>query len=91
VSKRLFGLVLAILGSLIIGAVAGNRFYDLYVSSIPEALKASTSMAGTRLVFLGNGIGLGLIVAVWTMLAVGLARFFRTGEKPGLSADDTSF
>lgn len=75
--QRLIGLLLLVVGSLVIGFVTGNWFYALYVDSIPEALKASTSLAGTRFVFLFHGLGLGVAITVWSLVAVAAAHFFR--------------
>jgi len=76
-TQRFVGLVLVLLVSLSIGLATGHWFYRLYVDSIPEALKATTSLAGTRVVFLWKGMMLGLGIALWTIVAVAAARFFR--------------
>jgi len=61
--------------SLVLGAFAGQWFYGLYERSIPEALKATTSMQGTRIVFWLHGLGLGVVIAIVGLVGVALGRF----------------
>jgi len=61
--------------SLVLGVIAGQWFYGLYERSIPEALKATTSMQGTRIVFWLHGLGLGVVMAILALIGVALGRF----------------
>lgn len=80
-SRRWVGLGLLLVASLAMGTAAGHRFYTLYAGSIPEALKATTSMRGTYLVFLFNGLGLGVACFVGALIVVALSPFFRGAER----------
>ena len=61
--------------SLVVGVLAGNWFYGLYERSIPEALKATTSMQGTRIVFWMNGLGLGVVTFLVALVALLVGRY----------------
>jgi len=74
--SNVVGLIVIVVASLAIGLVAGHGFYRLYVDSIPDALKASTSLAGTRVVFLWRGFLLGGVVAAFAIVAVLASRWF---------------
>ena len=69
--------------SLVLGLLIGNWFYGLYERSIPEALKATVSMHGTRIVFWLHGLGAGVILFAVSGTALGLGRWARRAEESG--------
>jgi uncharacterized membrane protein len=69
--------------SLVLGVIAGQWFYGLYERSIPEALKATTSMQGTRIVFWLHGLGLGVVLSILALVGVALGRFLSRAPSPG--------
>lgn len=72
-----------LVASLVLGLLAGNWFYGLYEGAIPDALKATVSLQGTRLVFWMNGLGLGIVMFALTAAALGLGRWTRTASGSG--------
>ena len=80
--RVVLGLLLALIGSMALSAAAGKWFFNLYDSSIPDALRAQTISSGTQLMFLTRGMMLGIAVFVWTVIAVVLAPLFKPRSKP---------
>jgi hypothetical protein len=77
VSRRRWGLLLSLLGSLVIGLGAGHVYYGLYENSIPDALRAQTTLQATRAWFALWGVLFGVCIFVWSLIVVALAPYFR--------------
>ena len=80
-SKRIIGLVLSLIVSVVIGVIAGQKFYALFDNTVPAGSMTELVRAGTRTAYLGSGFALGLIIFGWTTAAVWLARFFPAAPK----------
>ncbi len=77
-SRKLTGVLILLVASELLGLFAGHWFFGLYARSIPQALTASVSLQGTRLVFLLHGMALGFGIFVWTLIAIGVGRILLT-------------
>ncbi len=84
-SKRLIGIVLAAVGSLVLGYLAGERFFVLFDKTVPPAVITDFNRATAHGFFITYGLVLGVVVFAWTLLAVVLARFFPAAPKPSAS------
>jgi hypothetical protein len=82
-SKRMIGLVLSLIGSLGIGVIASQKFFQIFDSTVPAGSMTALVRAGTHTAYLGSGVVFGLAIFGWTTAAVWLARFF---PAPGQSA-----
>ncbi len=80
-SKRLIGIVLAAVGSVVLGVIASQWFFGLFDKTVPPAVITSFNKSAVHGAFLGYGIGLGVLIFAWTLLAVALARFFPASPK----------
>jgi hypothetical protein len=79
----------ALVLSLAVGVLAGERFYRVYEDAIPVALKATTSMQGSRIMFWLNGLGLGVVTFGIAIAAMTLGRLTGGTKAPGrTSASD---
>jgi hypothetical protein len=75
-SKRMIGLVLSLIGSVLIGVLAGQNFFRIFDQTVPAGSMTSLVRAGTHTAYLFSGAVLGLVIFAWTTLAAWLARFF---------------
>lgn len=75
-SKRVIGLVLSLIGSLGIGVLAGQKFFQIFDKTVPAGSMTSLVRSGTHTAYLMSGIVLGLVIFGWTTVAAWLARFF---------------
>ena len=69
--------------SLVVGVIAGEWFYQTFEEAIPPALKATTSMQGSRIMFWLKGLGLGVVTFVVALVALALGRNVREGDASG--------
>lgn len=65
--------ILIFIVSLIVGVTASELFYRMiFVPTVPPALLTSVSVGTSRFQFLVGGVGLGIIIFIWTLVAVGI-------------------
>jgi hypothetical protein len=77
-SKRLIGIVLAAVGSVVLGVAAAHLFYHTALSTLPiPQLNSSYSLGAAYLSFFALGVLFGALIFGWALLVVALARFFR--------------
>ena len=81
-SKRLIGIVLAAAGSVVLGYLAGQRFFSLFDRTVPPAVITDFNRATAHGFFITYGLILGVVIFAWTVLAVVLARYFPGVPKP---------
>jgi hypothetical protein len=75
-SKRMIGLALVAIGSVGIGALAGQKFFQIFDKTVPAGSMTDLVRAGTHTAYLGSGVLFGVVIAAWTVVAVWLSRFF---------------
>jgi hypothetical protein len=72
----MIGLVLSLVGSVIIGILAGQNFFRIFDKTVPAGSMTELVRAGTHTAYLVSGIVLGVVIFVWTILAAWMSRFF---------------
>ena len=80
-NRRLFGLVLLLLGSVGGGALSGNLFFNLFTKTVPPALLTSFNRGTAHGAFIFYGFILGIAIFVWALVAIGLAPVFSGKNK----------
>lgn len=80
-SKRLVGIILALLGSLVIGFMAGQQFFRIFDGTVPQGAMTDLVRAGTHTTYVLAGLGFGLVIFAWTLLVGALARYFPGAPK----------
>ena len=80
-SKRMIGLALSLIVSVGIGALAGQKFFQIFDKTVPAGSMTSLVRAGTHTAYLGSGVVFGLVISAWTAAAVWLARYFPADTK----------
>ena len=86
-SRRLWGLILLLAVSEGLGIVAAQWFFGLFDKTVPSAVMTSFGRGAAHGAFIAYGMGLGVVVFLFALAAVGLSRFFRspadeTGARP---------
>jgi hypothetical protein len=75
-SKKMIGLVLSLVVSVVIGVLAGQKFYAIFDKTVPAGSMTELVRAGTHTAYLVSGAVFGLVIFAWTTAAVWLAKFF---------------
>ena len=83
-SKRTWGLVLLLLGSEILGLLAAEWFYRLFLKTVPPLALSSFNQSAAHLGFLVYGVVTGLAIFAWSLLTAFLWPLFRTSGETAL-------
>ena len=75
-SRRTTGTVLLLAGSELLGVLAGQWFFRLFLKNIPALAVTDFSRSAAHVAFVLYGLGLGFGIFVLSLLAIFLARFF---------------
>ena len=82
-SKRSVGIILLLIGSVLIGIAAGQRFFWIFDKTVPQGAMTDLVRAGTHGTYLVSGAVFGLVVFVWSFVAALSAKFFRASPDAG--------
>lgn len=74
--KRVIGLVLLLVGSVAIGALAGDRFFSLFVKTVPPAVLTSFNKGTAHGAFIVYGLVFGGGIFLWTLVGILSAPLF---------------
>ena len=81
-NKRLIGIGLLAVGSLILGIMAGNYAFRLFDRWVPPAVITELVRGTAHAAYVTSGVVLGIIVFGWSLAVAFLARYFRVDETP---------
>jgi len=84
-SKRNIGIVVLLVCSELLGVGAGHWFFEVFKVTVPPASVSDFMRASAYGYFVANGLGLGLVLFLFTLGAMSLRRFFASpdGSKAG--------
>jgi hypothetical protein len=74
--KRIAGPLLWLLLSLALGVVLGELNFRFFQRAVPPAAMGQVSLGWVHTTCIFYGLGVGVILFFWGMLATGLARLF---------------
>lgn len=80
-SRRMWGLVLMLIGGELLGLLLGQWFFSLFEKTVPPLAVSQFNMSAAHAAFLFRGAVGGLLFALWGGLCVLLGSMFR-GTKP---------
>jgi hypothetical protein len=80
-SKRMIGLVLSLIVSVVIGILAGQNFFRIFDKTVPAGSMTELVRTGTHTAYLISGIVLGVVIFGWTIVAAWMAKFFPAAAK----------
>lgn len=67
---RILGAIILLLGSIALGVLAGDHFFDVFKETVPPAVLTSFTSATAHSWFLIRGAFLGGVIFLWTLAAV---------------------
>jgi hypothetical protein len=82
-SKRMIGLVLSLIVSVVIGIGAGQNFFRIFDKTVPAGSMTELVRTGTHTAYLISGIVLGMVIFGWTIVASWMSRFFPAAASTG--------
>ena len=89
-SKKMIGLILNLIGSIVIGVLAGQKFFAIFDKTVPAGSMTDLVRAGTHTAYLMSGAIFGVVIFAWTALAAWLARFFPGASSSASTASATA-
>jgi hypothetical protein len=72
--------ILPLLGSLVLGVLAGQLFFGIFNKTVPPAVLTSFNKGTAHAYFIVGGIVLGLVMFVWSLLVAGMMAATRKRE-----------
>lgn len=82
-SRRLVGIILLLVLSLCLGMFTGERYFNLFLKSVPPMSQSVLSTSTIHGACLFYGFIVGMVLFGWAFLAATLSPFFRgTGAGP---------
>ena len=75
--RRIFGLVIMLIGSVLLGILTGNWYFHLFRQTVPPAVLTSFNQATAHAAFLGYGLLTGAVIFLWSLAVLALAKLFR--------------
>lgn len=72
--------ILPLLGSLVIGVLAGQLFFGIFNKTVPPAVLTSFNKGTAHAYFIVGGVGLGIVMFVWSLLVAGMMAATRKRE-----------
>jgi len=81
---------LNLVGSVVIGVLAGQKFFAIFDKTVPAGSMTELVRAGTHTAYLVSGAVFGLVIFAWTALAAWMARFFPGSPSGATQAAATS-
>jgi hypothetical protein len=79
--SRVIGLVLLLILSEAIGLGIGHLFFRLFNQTVPPAVLTSFNKGTAYAAFLTYGLGAGLVIFLWSLAAIALARSFGPAQR----------
>jgi ABC-type Na+ efflux pump permease subunit len=75
-NRTVIGVILLLIGSAVIGAVTGDRFFSLFTKTVPPAVLTSFNKSTAHGAFIVYGMVLGGVIFLWTLVAILIAPVF---------------
>ena len=73
--------IILLVASVAAGALCGNIFFRLFTQTVPPAVLTSFNKGTAHAMFIGYGLGMGLGIFLWSLLAMAGARLFKGKKK----------
>ncbi|MFN8178019.1 MAG: hypothetical protein U0167_08825 [bacterium] len=74
--RHLPGLIALLVASVALGVAIGNVFFGLFDQTVPPAVLTSFNKATAHAAFLTYGAGAGVVLFLWSLLAIAASRMF---------------
>ncbi len=78
--RHLPGLVTLLVASLVLGILVGEVFFGLFEKTVPPAVITTFNAGAAHAAFLAYGLGAGIVLFLWGVLAAVGSRLLRRGS-----------
>lgn len=72
--KTIIRILVPLIGSEVLGVLAADRFFRLFLQTVPPAVLTSFNRGTAHAAFIVYGILLGLVIFGWSLAVVGMSR-----------------
>ncbi|HEX5041978.1 MAG TPA: hypothetical protein VFV75_03680 [Candidatus Polarisedimenticolaceae bacterium] len=76
-SRRVWGILVLMLLSLVLGVGAGEFFFGIWLKTVPPAMTTNFNTGSAHAAFLGSGAVVGVVFFLWGLLSPVIAMMFR--------------
>lgn len=80
-SRETLGVILLLVVSLVLGVIAGQVFFGLFLSTVPPVAMSTLNRSAASVVFLLYGAAAGGVIFLWALLAAVTAPLFRSRKR----------
>jgi hypothetical protein len=77
-----FGLILLLVLSVLFGIGLGEYFFRLFIKAIPPMAISNFNQGTAHILFTTSGAGAGVVIAIWSLLAILISKLFKSAPKP---------
>ena len=81
-SRRVWGILVLLALSILLGVLAGEFFFRIWVKTVPTAVTTSFNTASAHGYYLMNGVVVGVVFFLWGLLSPVIALMFRKKAEP---------
>jgi ABC-type Na+ efflux pump permease subunit len=78
--NKTVGVIILLVASVAAGALCGNIFFGLFTKTVPPAVLTSFNEGTAHVMFISYGLGMGVGIFLWSLLAMAGSKLFR-GKK----------
>jgi len=75
-NRKVLGVIILLIGSVALGAIAGDRFFSLFTKTVPPAVLTSFNKGTAHWAFIFYGLILGGAIFAWTIAGILIAPLF---------------
>ena len=75
-SKRMIGLLLLLVASILFGLVLSELFFRLFLRTVPPLAVSQFNQSAAHVAFMFYGLGAGVAAFIWSVLVALVARVF---------------
>ena len=79
--NKTVGVIILLVASVAAGALCGNIFFRLFTQTVPPAVLTSFNKGTAHGMFILYGLGMGVGIFLWALLAMALSPLFKRKKK----------
>jgi hypothetical protein len=76
-NRTVLGVIILLIGSIALGAIVGDRFFNLFTKTVPPAVLTSFNRGTAHGAFIAYGLILGVAIFAWSIAVVFIGPLFR--------------
>jgi len=87
-SRKMYGVLILFVLSVVLGVLFGQVFFGLLEKSVPPVAQTDFNRSGAHFACILYGLGIGIVIFVWSLLVMVVAPVFRGTRKVGKGGGD---